>query len=54
MRGRGDEGLNSRMFLFHGMGGVWVGEGHETFITWPQLGPFFVPARPPLTAINGY
>ena len=24
------------------------------FITWPQLGPFFVPACPPLTAINGY
>ena len=23
-------------------------------ITWPQLGPFFVPACPPLTAINGY
>ena len=22
--------------------------------TWPQLGPFFVPACPPLTAINGY
>ena len=22
-------------------------------ITWPQLGPFFVPACPPLTAING-
>ena len=21
--------------------------------TWPQLGPFFVPACPPLTAING-
>ena len=22
-------------------------------VTWPQLGPFFVPACPPLTAING-
>ena len=24
------------------------------FLRWPQLGPFFVPACPPLTAINGY
>ena len=24
------------------------------FLTWPQLGPFFVPACLPLTAINGY
>ena len=24
------------------------------FITWPQLEPFFVPACPPLTAIDGY
>ena len=23
-------------------------------VTWPQLGPFFVPACPPLTAINGH
>ena len=24
------------------------------YLRWPQLGPFFVPARPPLTAINGH
>ena len=24
------------------------------FVTWPQLGPFFVPACPRLTAMNGY
>ena len=23
-------------------------------VTWPQLGPFLVPAYPPLTVINGY
>ena len=27
---------------------------HLPAFTWPQLGPFFVPACPPLTAINGY
>ena len=26
----------------------------EGYFTWPQLGPFFVPACPPLTAINGH
>ena len=27
--------------------------GRDIF-TWPQLGPFLVPACPPLTAINGH
>ena len=27
---------------------------HIARFTWPQLGPFFVPACPPLTAINGH
>ena len=32
------------------LGGIFGG----WYVTCPQLGPFFVPACPPLTAINGY
>ena len=38
-----------------GGGGVSWEKGREGIcVTWPQLGPFFVPACPPLTAINGH
>ena len=35
-------------------GAVGDGDREDISFTWPQLGPFFVPAWPPSTAINGH